>query len=66
MKLPARDGDYLQIILSTFIFIKANSVAKPAFFVFSAFSAGAWNSSMVRTMESSATGGECSRQYDLM
>lgn len=45
---------------------QAKNVAKPSFVFFSAVSVKAWNSSTVRTMGSSATGGECSYQHVLM
>lgn len=49
-----------------FYLIKAKNVAKPSFVFLSAVSVKAWNSSTVRTVHSSATGGECSYQRGLM
>lgn len=66
MGLLARDRDYLQVSLSVFILLKLRCSKHFLWGFFCADMVKDWNSIKMRTMGSSATGGECSCLRALM
>lgn len=64
MGLLARDRDHLQVILS--FFTKTKNVANTSFVFVCADTVKDWNSITMKTMDSSATGGEYSYLHALM